>query len=295
MKIGPVVDRDACNMCGLCIETCPKDVLTVVDNTITVIEDNCILCSHCYAVCKTGAISFDPAVLRDLRFRSFRFADTPDAPMTPSGLVNFVRSRRSVRKYRDIPVPGEVLSDLVEFASSAPSGSNCQDWQFTVINGRDKVNDLAQKIRKFFERLNSIVRNPLTRYLSVLFAGGKLLRYYRNNYNSVETGLNEAAKGRDLLFHGAPAVIIIHSGMEGSLPSEDGQYAAYNITLLAHAMGLGTCFIGYASETINKSAGIRKYLGIPERHRVLAVLIVGFPAVEFQRPALRKNYNAAFI
>ena len=187
------------------------------------------------------------------------------------------------------------MQDLVEFASSAPSGSNCQDWQFTVINGREKVYDLAQKIRKFFERLNAIVRNPLTRYLSVLVAGGKLLRYYKNNYSSVETGLNEAAKGRDLLFHGAPAVIIIHSGMEGSLPAEDGQYAAYNITLLAHAMGFGTCFIGYASETLNKSAGIRKYLGIPEQNRVLAVLIVGFPAVEFQRPALRKNYNAVFI
>ena len=139
------------------------------------------------------------------------------------------------------------------------------------------------------------MRNPITRYLSVLFAGRKLLKYYRNNFDSVEAGLNEAAKGRDLLFHGAPAVIIIHSGMTGSLPREDGQYAAYNITLLAHAMGLGTCFIGYASETINSSPAIRKYLGMPEDHRALAVLILGFPDIEFARPALRKNYRAKFL
>ncbi|MBP7582934.1 MAG: nitroreductase family protein [Spirochaetes bacterium] len=295
MTTGPVIDRDACSMCGRCIDACPKDVLTVIDDAITVIDGDCILCSHCYAVCPSGALSFDPSELRDLKFSSFRQGENTLGTPTPADLVHFMRSRRSVRKYREIPVPADVLADLVEFAASAPSGSNCQDWEFAVINGREKVYALAQQIKKFFEKLNSIVRNPVTRYLSVLFAGRKLLKYYRNNFDSVESGLNEAAKGRDLLFHGAPAIIIIHSGMTGSLPREDGQYAAYNITLLAHALGLGTCFIGYASETINSSPAIRKYLGIPEEHRALAVLIVGFPDIGFARPALRKNYRAKFL
>jgi len=279
----------------LCIEICPKDVITVVGDEVTALEGDCILCSHCYAVCDAGAVSFDPKVLRAVKYRTIRADDAPRAGVTPAEFVNFAMSRRSVRKYREIPVPDNVLADLVEFASTAPSGSNCQNWCFTVINGRDKVFDLANKIRRFFERLNGIVRNPVTRYLSVLVAGRKLLKYYKNHYNSVEMGLNEAVKGRDLLFHGAPAVLIVHGEMSGSTPVEDGQYAAYNIALLAHALGLGTCFIGYAAETINRSKGIRSYLGIPLHHRVLAVLIAGFPAVEFSHFALRKSYSAQII
>jgi nitroreductase len=204
-------------------------------------------------------------------------------------------SRRSVRKYRETPVSAEILRDLVEFAATAPSGSNCQNWEFTIIPDRNKVFQLAWNIRDFFVRLNAIVRNPVLRYVSVLFAGTALLRYYRDHFASVEQGLTEAEKGRDLLFHGAPALIIVHSDMEGSLPLEDGQYAAYNIVLMAHAMGLGTCFIGYASETLNKSKKIKTSINIPEKNRVLAVLTVGYPDISYERFALRKDYCAEFI
>ncbi len=295
MAEAPKIDNNLCTMCGLCIEICPRDAITVVDGELTTLEGECILCSHCYAVCDAGAISFDPDVLRAVKFRTIRFDDIPRRNVTPADFVNFSMSRRSVRKYREIPLSDNVLADLVDFAVTAPSGSNCQNWCFTVINGRDKVFELANKIRRFFERLNVIVRNPVTRYLSILFAGKKLLKYYKNHYNSVEMGLNEAAKGRDLLFHGAPAVILVHGGTSGSTPFEDGQYAAYNIALLAHALGLGTCFIGYAKETIKRSKGIRAYLGIPAHHRILAVLTVGFPAVEFGRFALRKEYPVRFF
>ncbi len=295
MDIGPVVDHDLCTVCGLCIEVCPKDVITVIDGKITVVDGNCLLCSHCYAICGADAISFDPALLRDLVFRTFHTAGVDRNKVSPEALVDFSRSRRSMRSYSDEPVPHGVLADLVEFAASAPSGSNCQNWEFTVINGRGGVFALAQKIQSFFEKLNSLVRNPVIRYLSVLVAGGKLLKYYKNNFSSVEMGLERAAAGRDPLFHGAPSLVIIHGGMEGSLPLEDGQYAAYNITLLAHAMGLGTCFIGYASETINKSSELKNYLKIPEKNRVFAVLTVGYPGLMFERPALRKNYTVSFL
>ncbi len=295
MIIGPVVDEGMCSLCGLCIEVCPKDVLTIMDGKIAVVEGHCILCSHCYAVCGPGAISFDPSLLRDQEFRSFHSGYDGGNKISPGALAEFVKSRRSMREYSDEPVPRDVLADLVEFAVSAPSGSNCQNWEFTVINGREGVFTLARKIQLFFEKLNSLVRNPLVRYLSVLFAGGKLLRYYKNNFNSVEMGLERAAAGCDPLFHGAPSLIIIHGSMEGSLPLEDGQYAAYNITLLAHAMGLGTCFIGYASETINKSGALKKYLNIPGKNRVFAVLTVGYPGFFFERPAMRKNYKVSFL
>lgn len=295
MNGGPVIDENRCNKCGKCIEVCPKDSLTVIDGKITHLVGDCILCSHCYAVCSMDAVSFEETLLKKNKFYTFTVDEHKKHTISAQDFASFAMSRRSIRVYRETPVATEILRDLVEFASTAPSGSNCQNWEFTVIPDRNKVLNLAQHIRIFFERLNVIVRNPVLRYLSVIFAGTTLLKYYREHFSSVELGLEEAEKGRDLLFHGAPVLIIVHSNMEGSLPLEDGQYAAYNIALMAHAMGLGSCFIGYASETLNRSKKIKASINIPRENRVLAVLAVGYPDISYERFAMRKNYRMNFI
>ncbi|MCX7678171.1 MAG: nitroreductase family protein [Spirochaetes bacterium] len=289
------IDHNACTRCGKCIQICPKDSLTIVNGKIVHLPDQCMLCSHCYAICPTDALSFHPHLLQRVCFSSFQVIEGENKVVGPQEFAAFVLSRRSIRKYREVPVSIELLKDLIAAAVCAPSGSNCQQWEFTVLAERKKVLELANSIRNFFVKLNAIVRNPLTRYLSVFFVGTALLRYYRNHFDSVEYGLDAAERGHDLLFHGAPALIIIHSDMDASLPLEDGQYAAYNIALMAHAMGLGTCFIGYATETINRSAKIKKSIGIPAKNRVLAVLTVGYPAIFFKRFALRKPYRMHIV
>ena len=72
------------------------------------------------------------------------------------------------------------------------------------------------------------------------------------------------------------------------MPVEDAQYASYNMTLLAHALGLGTCYIGYAVTILNRSKKIKVSLGIPSKNKVHAVLTVGYPDIKYERPALRK-------
>ncbi|HOD16421.1 MAG TPA: nitroreductase family protein [Spirochaetota bacterium] len=293
----PIIDHEHCTLCGRCVEICPKQVLVEHDGRITPTVDECMLCSHCYTVCHYNAIRFDPDALVDLAFRSFPCTEKMYAPgrFNPAELVNLVRSRRSVRKYRDAPVDDAVLSDLVEFAVSAPSGSNCQNWEFLVVNGRDRVWALALEIGRFFEKLNRLARNPFIRWLSVPFMGGALVRYRRDHMESVEMGLREAAAGNDLLFHAAHALVIVHGTGEGSTPLEDAQYASYNMTLLAHALGLGTCYIGYAVESINRAASIKRFLGLPSANTVYAVLAVGYPDTDAVRPALRKKYRVRFF
>ena len=151
------------------------------------------------------------------------------------------------------------------------------------------------EIKKFFLALNRLARNPVIRYLSLPFMGKALINYYRDHMQTVEMGLREAELGKDLLFHSAPSVIIVHSGMEGSTPVEDAQFAAYNIALLAHSAGLGTCFIGYAVEAINRASNVKRYLGIPARNRTHAVITVGYPDVQFYKPALRKKSRVRTI
>jgi nitroreductase/ferredoxin len=291
----PGINAGRCTLCGKCVEVCPKKIITIKDGSVSLTGGDCMLCSHCYCACEYGAVSFGEN-LRELTFKTITYSEDTSvkAAVSPDKIINFLRSRRSIRKYSDRPVADDIISDLIEFSVSAPSGSNAQSWEFTVVNGRDRVSLLADSFKKAFGMLNRLAGNPVTRYFSVPFFGNKIISYYKNNYNTVKTALEDAERGVDRLFHGAPCVIIIHSGA-GSMPAEDAQFAAYNIAILAHTLGLGTCFIGYASAAINRFKSLKERLDIPSGNRVNAVIAAGYPDIIFHRPALRKRYNVEFL
>ena len=47
-----------------------------------------------------------------------------------------VRSRRSVRRYREAPVPKDLLHELLDVATWAPSACNKQDWRFVLVDDK---------------------------------------------------------------------------------------------------------------------------------------------------------------
>ena len=292
----PVIDPSKCTLCGRCVKVCPKDVLEIRDKTLLVLDSDCMLCSHCYAVCTVGAVSF-PDHLKQVKFSTFKYRESifSGKDYSPAEIVNLFRSRRSIRSYKSDEIDDDQVRDLVEFAVTAPSGSNCQEWEFTVINGRDKVWDLAQEIKEFFKKINRLAANPVIRYISIPLMGRTLINYYNDHYETVKMAIEEGERGIDRLFHGAPCVIIIHSPMDGSTPVEDGTYSAYNICMLAHYMGLGTCLIGFAVEALNRNSTLKEYLDIYEKNRVHAVIALGKPAVKYSKHSLRKNYTVEFI
>ena len=56
-----------------------------------------------------------------------------------------IHTRRSIRKYTDEPVSGELIREILAAAMSAPSAGNAQTWQFVVVTERnllDKVKDI---------------------------------------------------------------------------------------------------------------------------------------------------------
>jgi nitroreductase len=119
---------------------------------------------------------------------------------------------------------------------------------------------------------------------------GELDHYYRRYFRSVERAIADWEENeRDLLFFGAPAVILVGSKPGASTPAEDALLATQNMLLAAHAMGLGTCLVGFAVAALKRDAGMRKRVGLPGEESIHAVVAVGHSDRTFERIARRRT------
>ncbi len=59
-------------------------------------------------------------------------------------ILEAIHTRRSVRKYQARPVPEEFVQKLLAAAMMAPSACNAQPWQFSVVNDRELLAELAR-------------------------------------------------------------------------------------------------------------------------------------------------------
>lgn len=61
----PWVDKDDCVGCGLCIEKCPVDTISMIDEKAEINMDDCIRCGTCHDVCSQDAVKHDSEKIPD--------------------------------------------------------------------------------------------------------------------------------------------------------------------------------------------------------------------------------------
>ena len=54
-----------------------------------------------------------------------------------------IRKRQSIRRYKETPVPKELIIEILEAARIAPSGGNRQPWHFIVVQDKETIKKLA--------------------------------------------------------------------------------------------------------------------------------------------------------
>jgi nitroreductase/Pyruvate/2-oxoacid:ferredoxin oxidoreductase delta subunit len=286
-----MIDAEKCVGCEACLQVCPCETLTMRDGKAVVTGQESLGCGHCAAVCPTEAIrvgALDNAVLN---FETFSHAPNwlPPGESSLGELVQLMRSRRSCRNFMDQTVPLNRLEDLVKIGQTAPSGSNCQAWTFTILPTRDAVRQLSEQVGRFFLRLNRLAEKRLLRSVLKWVGRPELDFYYRNYFASIREGIQDWQNtGRDRLFHGATAVILVGGRSGAACPQEDALLAVQNMLLGAHAMGLGTCLIGFAVSAIERASSLKGFLKIPPDESIYAVIAVGYPDERYCRLPGRK-------
>ncbi|SNB47248.1 nitroreductase family protein [Geobacter sp. DSM 9736] len=167
-----------------------------------------------------------------------------------------IRTRRSVRKFSSRPVEAEKLAAVLEAARLAPSWANMQCWRFVVVEDPEARAQLSQlsNVESYFAP-----------------------RGYKTN--PAQKALAEAP------------VVLVACGVPGDSGDLRGQQyylcdvgiAAQNLMLAAHAVGLGSVFVGVYDEE-----GIAEILDIPPEIRIVGLFPLGYPEGESKGGPPRK-------
>ncbi|MFX0055366.1 MAG: nitroreductase family protein [Promethearchaeota archaeon] len=162
-----------------------------------------------------------------------------------------IKGRRSIRDYKDDEVPEDLIRQIIEAATFAPSAKNGQQWRFTVLSGdsKDRFTDL-----------------------------------YRDRLEKIDFDVGSSFGSCEMMEE-APVVIVVWNTNQFGWETEIHSVAAaiQNLLLKAHSLGLGTCWIGDIFYAYN---AIMKYFKKP--WKLLAALTVGWPAVN---PGLRPRLS----
>lgn len=196
--------------------------------------------------------------------------------MDKSGLTfwDIVKTRRSIRVFKDRPVPQEIIDKLLQTAILAPSAHNAQHWRLVVITKKE------DKLR-FAERMGIDHR-------AAMLAGGMS-----------EADVESRAKGREERISRAPAIILLCLDTEdvrnfNDANRNDGDYlmgvqsvalAGGYLLLAAHTMGLGAvwmCAPLFAPERV------REALDLPENWIPQGMISLGYPAEEPKAKEMRQ-------
>ena len=183
-------------------------------------------------------------------------------------VIEAIKRRRSIRKYKPDPVSDAIILQLLECARLAPSASNSQPWRFVVI--KDSV--IKKKLVECACNLRFIEFAPCIIVCCVDL--------------SVRTRKDARRRVKELIIDGTYADIgntsyIIPEILDpdiapGQLLSEcefDSAIATEHIVLAATALGLGTCWIGML-----ENDKVHQLLNLPEEIRVVRLLALGYPA-----------------
>lgn len=278
--------EDKCTECLLCVRECVMGVWRDVNGKSQVAGDIdlCNRCSHCIAICPSDAIIHDGLRKEEITAVNRKNLD-------PDVCRNIILSRRSVRTFRRQPVPREVIEQIIDVARYAPTASNSQEVGYIVVTDQKIIGATAKNIFGLASRLYKLTQEGIGR-LFVNITGLSQNRYIRAMKYAQEENVKS---GRDFILHDAPVLILIHAPKGKPFACDNCNIAATTIINYAHALGLGTCFIGFMNKALQFSSTLRKRLGVPGDRMVYASLVLGYPAYRFPNTASRKKPEVTWL
>ena len=162
-------------------------------------------------------------------------------------MYEMMMKRRSVRNFKDQPIPEEIVAQLLDAANNAPSGGNIQPVSIILIQEKENRTILSEMVGS-----QPWVKNaPLSMIFCLDF--NRVKRWAAMNATDF--------KGEQALSH----FLIAYA---------DLMCAAQSVVLLAESLGLGSVYVGTIQSNMDEA---RERYSIPEFVLPLMVLSLGYP------------------
>ncbi len=225
-------------------------------------------------------------------------------PRLDAPVLEVMRTMRAMRRLKPDPVSRELLEELVQAATWAPSASNTQAYTFVIVTDREQMRALAEPWRACvdfyrrtavapegmsrgrFERMLAAERDQADRFADVpalivpCYDLGPWQRQVERNVPGLARGLSGLGARRtfSLIRNSRRAVAVTEAGCV--FPGVE------NLLLAARAHGLGAVLTTWHLEQEQEFKAI---LGIPRRAKTFCMIPIGWPTGRFgevtRRPA----------
>lgn len=196
-------------------------------------------------------------------------------------------NRRSIRKFKELPVEQDKIAELLEAARWAPSGSNRQPWRFLVLEEpetRGLVGDVSPQM---------FVRQAPVIILCYADLRCWMPDYIKNSRKELKNSGSVDVKDMEMDVSLLSSKPLYTSGnkLESFIPNAflDVGIAVEHIVLYAMELGLGTCWCRMVDEL-----KLKEIFKLPDYYKFVTMLLVGYPdQYPPQRP--RKNVEDLLI
>lgn len=188
--------------------------------------------------------------------------------------LDFIYQRKSIRKFKDTPIPKQDILELLKAATYAPSPKHQQNWHFVILQNKKLIHEMADLVTKSHQTIGNLAKNErdYTRHMSVInyytcFKDAPVvILVYGCEYKMIEYKiLKENDAPQEIL----DVLVSPQSGAQAI------GAAVENFLLAASQMGYGACYMTgptHAKKDIEALIGFEK-----EGYELMSMISLGVP------------------
>jgi nitroreductase len=189
--------------------------------------------------------------------------------MDGDAILDIMKTRRSIRRYKKKVVPDELLYKIMEAGRWSPSGDNGQPWRFIIVRDPDTKKALGKIATEGSGR--RFTAEYFTGKMQERFEGLKDEEKKARAFKKLRSGVVSS------FLADAPVIIMVCALLDVWDVPYDASMALQNMQLMAHTLGLGTCVVVAPVSDMRDDIKTMALLKIPHGYKIVSPLAVGYP------------------